>query len=74
MLGDQNSSDIGHIVLKVETGKYVKKQVVEHGKSKNCTLRVREGKVHERSKKACAHRVMCVEFHPTSRCLLIIIC
>lgn len=58
MLGDQNSSDIGHIVLKVETGEYVKKQVVKHGKSKNCTLRVREGKVHERSKKACAHRVI----------------
>ncbi|KIK48176.1 hypothetical protein CY34DRAFT_798556 [Suillus luteus UH-Slu-Lm8-n1] len=58
MLGDQNSSDIGHIVLKVETGEYVKKQVVNHGKSKNCTLRVREGKVHERSKKACAHRVI----------------
>lgn len=58
MLGDQNSSDIGHIVLKVETGEYVKKQVVKHGISKNCALRVREGKVHERSKKACAHRVI----------------
>lgn len=58
MLGDQNSKDIGHIVLKVETGECVKKQVVKHGISKNCALHVREGKVHERSKKACAHRVI----------------
>ncbi|KAG1869518.1 hypothetical protein F4604DRAFT_1773743 [Suillus subluteus] len=58
MLGDQSSNDIGHIVLRVETGEYTKVQVVKHGKSKNHTLRVREGKVHERSKKACAHRVI----------------
>lgn len=58
MLGDQNSKDIGHIVLKVETGECVKKQVVKHGRSKNRALHVREGKVHERSKKACAHRVI----------------
>ncbi|KAG1741099.1 hypothetical protein EDB19DRAFT_1908129 [Suillus lakei] len=58
MLGDQSSNDIGQIVIEVETGKYMMKQVVKHGKSKNHTLRVREGKVHERSKKACAHRVV----------------
>lgn len=66
MLGDQSSNDIGHIVLEVDTGEFVKTQVVKHGKSKNRTLHVREGKVHERSKKACAHRVVCVEFHPMS--------
>lgn len=58
MLDDQNSKDIGQIVLEVETGEFRTKQVVKHGKSKNHTLHVREGKVHERSKKACAHRVM----------------
>ncbi|KAG2344076.1 hypothetical protein BDR05DRAFT_962364 [Suillus weaverae] len=58
MLGDQNSNDIGQIVVEVETGKYRKMRVIKHGKSKNHTLRVREGKVHERSKKACAHRVI----------------
>ncbi|KAG2042456.1 hypothetical protein BDR03DRAFT_943431 [Suillus americanus] len=58
MLGDQSSNDIGQIVLKVETGEYTKVQVVKHGISKNHAPRVREGKVHERSKKACAHRVI----------------
>ncbi|KAG1781080.1 hypothetical protein EV702DRAFT_1077528 [Suillus placidus] len=71
MLGDQNSNDIGQIAVKVETGKYMKMQVVKRAKSKNHTLRVREGKVHERSKKACAHRVIFGEEvprqHSTSR-------
>ncbi|KAG2070220.1 hypothetical protein BDR04DRAFT_1100448 [Suillus decipiens] len=60
MLGDENSNDIGQIILKVETGERTMKKVVKHGISKNSnsTLRVREGKVHERSKKACAHRVV----------------
>ncbi|KAG2366912.1 hypothetical protein BDR07DRAFT_1479688 [Suillus spraguei] len=58
MLGDKNSNDIGQIVLKVDTGERTKKKVVKHGISKNSALRVREGKVHERSKKACAHRVI----------------
>jgi hypothetical protein len=58
MLGDPNSNDIGHIVLKVETGEYMKTQVVRHGRLRDDTLRVREGKVHERSKKSCAHRVV----------------
>jgi hypothetical protein len=66
MLGDQSSNDIGQIVLKVETGEYTKVQVVDHGISRTRTFRVREGKVHERSKKSCAHRVVCVEFHPMS--------
>ncbi|KAG2122115.1 hypothetical protein DEU56DRAFT_832831 [Suillus clintonianus] len=57
MLGDQNSNDIGQIVLVVNTGKYTKK-AINHGKLRNHTLRVREGRVHERSKKACAHRVI----------------
>lgn len=58
MLGDPSSNDIGQIVLKVATGEYTKTQVVKHGISKNHTLRVQESKVHERSKKACAHRVV----------------
>ncbi|KAG2121144.1 hypothetical protein BD769DRAFT_1012094 [Suillus cothurnatus] len=58
MLGDQSSNDIGQIVLKVETGEYTKVQVVDHGISRTRTFRVRESKVHERSKKSCAHRVV----------------
>ncbi|KAG2053705.1 hypothetical protein BDR06DRAFT_952546 [Suillus hirtellus] len=64
MLDDQNSKDIGQIVLRVETGELRKKQVVKHGKWKSHTLHVREGKVHERSKKACAHRVIFAEEVP----------
>ncbi|KAG0708125.1 hypothetical protein DFH29DRAFT_893071 [Suillus ampliporus] len=63
MLNDQDSNDIGQIVLEVKTGKRKKEKrkkekVVKHGKLQNPTLHVREGKVHERSKKAYAHRVV----------------
>lgn len=55
MLDDQGSNDIGQITVEVALGKYTKfEQAVV---SSRTTLRVREGKVHERSKKACSHRV-----------------
>ncbi|KAG1722026.1 uncharacterized protein EDB91DRAFT_226349 [Suillus paluster] len=55
MLDDQNSKEIGQIVLEVNTG-YIKEKVVKRHQF-NHTRRM-EGKVHERSKKACAHRVI----------------
>jgi hypothetical protein len=61
MLDDQGLTDIGQIAVEVALGKYTKfKQAVD---SRPTTLCVREGKVHERSKKACSHRVACVKFH-----------
>ncbi|KAG0708136.1 hypothetical protein DFH29DRAFT_521397, partial [Suillus ampliporus] len=60
MLDDENSDEIGQIVLEVQTGKCrkaSKAQVGKFDKANNHTLRVGEGKVHERSKKARAHRV-----------------
>lgn len=55
MLGDQGSNDIGQITVEVVLGKYIKvKKAVD---SQRTSLRVQEGKVHERSKKACSHRV-----------------
>ncbi|KAG2145222.1 hypothetical protein DEU56DRAFT_789516 [Suillus clintonianus] len=57
ILDDQNANDIGQIALEVKTGEYVKANIVKHSESKNHTLGVQEGKVHERSKKAHSHRV-----------------
>ncbi|KIK44393.1 hypothetical protein CY34DRAFT_802706 [Suillus luteus UH-Slu-Lm8-n1] len=55
MLDDQGSNGIGQITVEVALGKYTKvEQAVD---SRQTTLRVEEGKVHERSKKACSHRV-----------------
>jgi hypothetical protein len=59
MLDSQDSSIIGQIVVEIKLGKYKETEVVERRKS-NRSLPVREGKVHERSKKACSHRVVCV--------------
>jgi hypothetical protein len=74
MLDDRTSNDIGQIVVEVALGKYtLREQVVSFQNVKDRTLRVREGKVHERSKKACSHRVACVRFHVTSHFLIIII-
>lgn len=63
MLGDQGSNNIGQITVEVALGKCVevKRAVV----SERTPLHVQEGKVHERSKKACSHRVACVKFHRT---------
>jgi hypothetical protein len=59
MLDDRTSNDIGQIVVEVALGKYtLREQVVSFQNVKDRTLRVREGKVHERSKKACSHRVV----------------
>lgn len=58
MLDDRSSNDIGQIVMEVAQGKYAtRKKVVGSQNMNDRTLRVREGKVHERSKKACSHRV-----------------
>ncbi|KAG1821973.1 uncharacterized protein BJ212DRAFT_1334888 [Suillus subaureus] len=58
MLDDRTSSDIGQIVMEIALGKYTMKgQVVGSQNVIDHTLRVPEGKVHERSKKACSHRV-----------------
>lgn len=55
MLDDRTSNDIGQIVMEKATGKYTMTEHVVG--SQDVTLRVPEGKVHERSKKACSHRV-----------------
>jgi hypothetical protein len=58
MLDDRSSNDIGQIVVEVALGKYVmREQIVGFQNVNDRTLRVQEGKVHERSKKACSHRV-----------------
>ncbi|KAG1883487.1 hypothetical protein F4604DRAFT_1649415 [Suillus subluteus] len=58
MLDDQTSSDIGQIVMEVAFGKYtMREQVVGSRNVIDRIIRVPEGKVHERSKKACSHRV-----------------
>ncbi|OAX41473.1 hypothetical protein K503DRAFT_767615 [Rhizopogon vinicolor AM-OR11-026] len=57
MLDSQNSHDIGQIVVEIKLGEYMKRKVAKCLKS-NHSLRVHEGKVHERSKKACSHRVV----------------
>ncbi|KAG2071798.1 hypothetical protein BDR04DRAFT_1142099 [Suillus decipiens] len=58
LLDDRTSNDIGQIVLEVVHGKYtLNEQVVGSQNVIDRTLRVQEGKVHERSKKACSHRV-----------------
>ncbi|KAG2362807.1 hypothetical protein BDR07DRAFT_1609253 [Suillus spraguei] len=58
LLDDRTSNDIGQIVLEVAHGKYtLREQVVDSRNVIDRTLRVREGKVHERSKKACSHRI-----------------
>ncbi|KAG1863446.1 hypothetical protein C8R48DRAFT_708374 [Suillus tomentosus] len=59
MLDDQSANDIGQIMMEVEQGKYtMKEQVVGSQNVNNRTLNLREGKVHERAKKACPHRVV----------------
>ncbi|KAG2145221.1 hypothetical protein DEU56DRAFT_789510 [Suillus clintonianus] len=58
MLDDQTANDIGQIVSKFRLGNHrVTKDVVKLRMGSDHTLRVRGGKVHERSKKACSHRV-----------------
>ncbi|KAG0708118.1 hypothetical protein DFH29DRAFT_893034 [Suillus ampliporus] len=63
MLGDQNSKDIGQIVFEVKRGEYHVKEKVDNVNIH--ALRVREGKVHERSKKAFSH---CVGFGEETPC------
>ncbi|KAG1796657.1 uncharacterized protein HD556DRAFT_1441337 [Suillus plorans] len=59
MLDDQSANDIGQIMMEVVQGKYtMKEQVVGSQNVNDRTLCVREGKVHERAKKACPHRVV----------------
>lgn len=59
MLDDQSANDIGQIMMEVVQGKYTMKEQVVGSKNVNDrTLHVREGKVHERAKKACPHRVV----------------
>ncbi|KAG2087808.1 uncharacterized protein F5147DRAFT_727447 [Suillus discolor] len=59
MLDDRSANDIGQIMMEVVQGKYVmNEQVVGSQNVSDRTLRVREGKVHERAKKACPHRVV----------------
>ncbi|KAJ8586986.1 hypothetical protein M405DRAFT_935014 [Rhizopogon salebrosus TDB-379] len=65
MLDSQDSNTIGQIVVEITLGKYKETEVVKHRKS-NRSLPVREGKVHERSKKACSHRVVFGEEVPRS--------
>ncbi|KAG1743501.1 hypothetical protein EDB19DRAFT_1698978 [Suillus lakei] len=68
MLDDQTSNDIGQIEAKFNLGKFTKaEKVVKFQMVNNHTLRVRGGKVHERSKKACSHRVAFGEESPVSR-------
>lgn len=55
MLSDQGSNDIGQITVEVVLGKWIK--VKKPAVPQRIPLRVQEGKVHERSKKACPHRV-----------------
>lgn len=63
---DRGSKDIGQISIEITQGMYTKRQQVVGSQNVNDrTLRVREGKVHERSKKACSHRVACVKSHCT---------
>ncbi|KAG2340660.1 hypothetical protein BDR05DRAFT_966518 [Suillus weaverae] len=58
ILDDRSSNDIGQIMIEVVLGKYTMRgQAVGSQNVNDRTLRVREGKVHERSKKACSHRV-----------------
>ncbi|KAG1814082.1 hypothetical protein EV424DRAFT_1415318 [Suillus variegatus] len=58
MLDDRSANDIGQIVMEVVLGKYVMNEPVAGSQNANDrTLHVREGKVHERAKKACPHRV-----------------
>ncbi|KAG1775970.1 hypothetical protein EV702DRAFT_1114050 [Suillus placidus] len=66
ILDDRSSNDIGQIVIEVAMGKYImRKQAVGSQNINDRTLRVGEGKVHERSKKACSHRVAFGEEIPT---------
>ncbi|KAG1885291.1 uncharacterized protein F5891DRAFT_1058167 [Suillus fuscotomentosus] len=59
MLDDRSANDIGQIMMEVVQGKYtMKEQVMGSHNVNDRTLRVREGKVHERAKKACPHRVV----------------
>lgn len=74
MLDDQSANDIGQIMMEVVQGKYTMKEQVVGSKNVNDrTLHVREGKVHERAKKACPHRVVCVKFHRKPHFSMIVI-
>ncbi|KAG2149021.1 uncharacterized protein EDB93DRAFT_354241 [Suillus bovinus] len=58
MLDNRSADSIGQVVMEVVQGRYTMNNRVAGSQNvNNHTLHVREGKVHERAKKACPHRV-----------------